>query len=206
MTRATPSKTPSAWGDPLGPSLQQEHRHQRERRVPKHRSWPYQIDLPSLGRRVRLLCIYCPVCETEAEEFLPYGNPQRKNAVCPTCRSGERHRLIWLYFQAETDLFIPPKKRMLHVAPEPMLSKKFRAAENIDYLSADLHPERGDVQMDLTAIDMPDESFDVIYCSHVLEHIPDDHAAMSELWRILRPNGWAIIVVPDARRREHTIE
>jgi SAM-dependent methyltransferase len=101
-------------------------------------------------------------------------------------------------------LFDGKPKRMLHVAPEPFLTPIFRAARNIDYLSGDLdpgNPEIGGamVQMDIADIRYPDNSFDVIYCSHVLEHVPDDRKAMHELARVLKPSGWALIAVPILR-------
>ena len=90
---------------------------------------------------------------------------------------------------------------MLHIAPEPSLSPKFRAARNMDYLSADLDPVKAKamVKMDITDIQFPDNSFDVIYCSHVLEHVPDDRKAMRELARVLKPSGWAMLAVPIPR-------
>ncbi len=104
--------------------------------------------------------------------------------------------MIWLYLLNETDLFSTTAKRMLHVAPEAWLTGRFSRAPAIDYVTADLDPARAMVQMDLTDIQLPDESFDVIYCSHVLEHIPDDLRAMRELFRVLRLTGWAVLQVP----------
>ena len=143
--------------------------------------------------------VCCPLCGTRARRFLPFGggNVVRPNARCAHCDSLERHRLIWLYLRNETDLFSPTgRKRMLHVAPEPVLRERLIGEPLIDYLSADLEPGAADVQMDITAIDFPADSFDVIYCSHVLEHVPDDALAMRELCRVLRPTGWAILQVP----------
>ncbi len=88
---------------------------------------------------------------------------------------------------------------MLHVAPEPVLKLQLRRRELLDYVSADLHPNKGDIRMDITDIQFEDETFDVIYCSHVLEHIADDRRAMSELARVLTKSGWAIIQVPVIR-------
>jgi ubiquinone/menaquinone biosynthesis C-methylase UbiE len=88
---------------------------------------------------------------------------------------------------------------MLHVAPEKGLAKRFQEAPNLDYLSADLDPERAMVAMDLTDIQYPDDTFDVIYCSHVVEHIPDDRRALRELYRVLKPGGWAMIHAPILR-------
>ena len=85
---------------------------------------------------------------------------------------------------------------MLHVAPEPQLSFLFRRATYLEYLSADLDDPGAMVKMDITDIKYPDNFFDVIYCSHVLEHVPDDRKAMAEFYRILKPGGWAILQVP----------
>ncbi len=143
--------------------------------------------------------VYCPLCERTARRFRPFGGGtiKRPGAQCPHCESLERHRLIWLYLRNETDLFTGTEpKRMLHVAPEPALHQRLVGEPLIDYLSADLDPGLADVQMDITAIDFPADSFDVIYCSHVFEHVPDDARAMRELCRVLRPTGWAILQVP----------
>jgi len=97
----------------------------------------------------------------------------------------------------ETELMSDTEtKRFLHVSPEPALKWKLAQVPWIDQLTADLEPAGVMVQMDITDIQYPDDSFDVIYCSHVLEHVPDDAAAMRELLRVLRPSGWAILQVP----------
>lgn len=141
----------------------------------------------------------CSLCGSKISSFLPFGmrknTPPRPNAQCPVCKSLERHRLIWLYFRNRTNLFSTAHK-MLHVAPELLLMDKLCSCPNIDYLSADLDSSLAMVKMDITDIHYPDNSFDVIYCSHVLEHIPDDQKAMRELCRVLRPGGWAILQVP----------
>jgi len=85
---------------------------------------------------------------------------------------------------------------VLHVAPEPAVEGILRSWPEVEYLSADLRPGRAMVTMDVTRIDRPDGSFDAIWCSHVLEHVPDDRAAMAELRRVLAPGGWAAIGVP----------
>jgi ubiquinone/menaquinone biosynthesis C-methylase UbiE len=85
---------------------------------------------------------------------------------------------------------------MLHVAPEAFLETRFRRIRNLDYLSADLKSPRAMVKMDITSINYRDNTFSVIYCSHVLEHVPDDHKAIAEFYRILKPDGWAVLQVP----------
>jgi SAM-dependent methyltransferase len=139
---------------------------------------------------------FCPVCENHASSFEPMGVIRREEAKCPYCGSLERHRLFWLFFDKHSALFSPPRKKMLHVAPEPIFEKKFSRSENIDYLTADLANPRAMVKMDITDIRYPDNSFDVIYCSHVLEHVLDDRKAMREFRRVLKPSGWAVLQVP----------
>ncbi|HEX7052156.1 MAG TPA: methyltransferase domain-containing protein [Longimicrobiales bacterium] len=93
---------------------------------------------------------------------------------------------------------------MLHLAPEPCTARRLEAMPGIDYLSGDLVPGLAAEVMDITDIGYDDGSFDVIYCSHVLEHVPDDARAMAELCRVLRPDGWALFQVPV--RGERTYE
>jgi len=137
--------------------------------------------------------------------MLPFGVVQRKNAQCPRCGSLERHRLLWLYLQSRTNLF-SAKHRLLHVAPEPVLQQHIQAHPDIDYVSADIDSPLASIKMDLTAIPHHAQSFDVILCSHVLEHIENDQQAMRELFRILKPGGWAILQVPLDPERETTFE
>lgn len=85
---------------------------------------------------------------------------------------------------------------MLHVAPEPALEGRFQSIVGEGYLTADLRDDRATVKMDITEIDFPDASFDLIYCSHVLEHVEDDRKALQELYRTLKEEGWAILLVP----------
>jgi SAM-dependent methyltransferase len=154
-----------------------------------------------LARSVRRLrhvglARYCPCCKSRLRRFKDFGVIPRPEALCPVCGSLERHRLMYLYMTKKTDLFSGKPKKMLHVAPEAQLSRLFQEAECIDYLSADLSSATAMVKMDITDIHYADDSFDVIYCSHVLEHVPDDMGAMRELYRVLKPGGWAILQVP----------
>jgi SAM-dependent methyltransferase len=142
------------------------------------------------------LARYCPCCKSYLRRFEPFGLPPRPEARCPICGALERHRLMYLYMTRKTDLFNGHRKRMLHVAPEPELALLFRRAEYIDYLSADLSNPDAMVTMDISDIQYRDNTFDVIYCSHVLEHVPDDRKALREFWRVLKVGGWAILQVP----------
>jgi SAM-dependent methyltransferase len=139
---------------------------------------------------------WCPVCNRQSRRFRQFKHHPNPEAQCVHCGALERHRFLWSFIQAHTDLFDGRSKRMLHVAPEPCFVEHFRQRLGPGYLTADLSDKQAMVQMDITAIQMADDTFDVIYCSHVLEHVPDDRRAMREFYRVLKPGGWAILLVP----------
>jgi len=107
----------------------------------------------------------------------------------------ERQRLIWLYLKDKTNFF-ESKLRVLHFAPIFYLQRFYKKLANLDYISADLNDTSAMINMDITDIKFEDNSFDCILCVHVLEHVRDDKKAMKELFRVLKPQGWAIIQVP----------
>lgn len=140
---------------------------------------------------------YCPLCKSHVRSFLPFGViTQRDNAKCPVYGCLERHRLAWLFFQNKTDLFDLKPKTLLHIAPETQLEYNFKQIPGLDYLSADLVNPNAMVKMNIAKIQYPNDSFDIIYCSHVLEHILDDRKAISEFCRVLKRGGWAVLQVP----------
>lgn len=160
----------------------------------------------------------CPLCGVRPDRFLPFGldlpvlrdaqvvgGGYRQNAMCPNCGCIDRERLLHLFLCNKTDLFHRPI-RLLHIAPEARVSAVLRSRSNIEYLTADLLPGNAQVVMDITQIQLPDESFDAIICNHVLEHIVDDGRAMAELLRVLRPHGWGILQVPIGRALSATRE
>ena len=138
----------------------------------------------------------CPVCGAKAIKFLHFGNPPRPEAQCWKCHSLERHRFLWYFLGSRVDLAMTRKPVFLHVAPEACLRKNFKQLVGENYLTADLFTEDVDIKMDITDIQFPDAHFDAIYCSHVLEHVLDDRKAIREFFRILKPDGWAILLVP----------
>lgn len=147
-----------------------------------------------------------PIDKKSFRTFLPYGYAtQRSNVLSPSTLSLERHRLLWLYLQSETDFFTTHKK-VLHFAPEQAFYKRFRKQKNLDYTTTDLESPLADVKADICDLPFQDNEFDVILCNHVLEHIPDDTKAMQELYRILKPNGMAILQIPQDLSREKTFE
>lgn len=137
----------------------------------------------------------CPVCGGHFRKMLPYGNKGAENRLCPKCLSLERHRLLWLYFKNETDLFTAEHK-LLHVAPEQPFLERFKKMENLEYTTGDLLSPIADVKMDIMNIPFEDNHFDVVICNHVLEHVESDIKAMKEVFRVLKPGGWAILQVP----------
>ena len=140
--------------------------------------------------------VECPVCGSKFRSFLPYGRlKSRSNALCPHCLSLERHRLIWLYLQEKTDFFTAERK-MLHIAPEHCFINRFEAMENLEYLTADIESPLAKIKMDIHDIPLDDDSIDVIFCNHVLEHVKDDFQALREMKRVLKPEGWAILQIP----------
>jgi len=140
--------------------------------------------------------------------FLPYGYAQqRAHVLAPGTLSLERHRLLWLYLQRETDFFTKvATQKLLHFAPEQAFYKRFKHQKNLQYLTTDLNSPLADVKADICNLPFDDNRFDIIFCNHVLEHIPDDIKAMSELYRILKPGGWAIFQVPLDNNRQITFE
>jgi SAM-dependent methyltransferase len=116
------------------------------------------------------------------------------------CGSQERHRWIWLFLLEHTDL-ARRAQRVLHVAPERCFQTVLRGWRHLDYVSIDLHRPDVMVRADLSALVFGSGSFDFLLCNHVLEHVPDDRAAMREMFRVLRPGGTALISVPGPSRQ-----
>jgi predicted SAM-dependent methyltransferase len=151
------------------------------------------------------LNVECPICGWKGKEFMPYGilEKTRRNSLCPKCGSSERSRVYFLYLKNK----IPTNRKLkvLHFAPEKVITKLFKSYNNIEYLSADINPKKAMIKEDITRISFADNSFDIIFCSHVLEHIEHDRMAMRELYRIIKPEGFAILQVP-IKNRENTFE
>lgn len=147
-----------------------------------------------------------PIDGKSFKTFLPYGyGNQRNNVLSPSTLSLERHRLLWLYLENETDFFTS-NKRMLHFAPEQCFLKRFKNLKNLKYTTTDLESPIADVKADICNLPFEANSYDIIFCNHVLEHIPDDTKAMQELYRVLKPNGMAILQIPQDLNRETTFE
>ena len=147
-----------------------------------------------------------PIDGRSFRKFLPYGyGTQRLNALAPGTLSLERHRLLWLYLQKETDFFTAEQK-VLHIAPEQCFVDRFRKMKNLDYTTSDLYSPLADVKADICDLPFEDNTYDVIFCNHVLEHIENDKKAMSELYRVLKPGGFGIFQIPQNLSLERTYE
>ena len=146
-----------------------------------------------------------PIDNKSFRKFLPYGYEiQRQNVLSPSTLSLERHRLLWLYLTNETNFFTS-KKKVLHMAPEQCFLTRFRKL-NHDYVTADIDSPIADVTADIINLPFNDNSFDVIFCNHVLEHVQDDTRAMKELFRVMKKGGMGIFQVPQDLNRNVTFE
>ncbi len=169
---------------------------------------------------------YCPVCETRLACFNPLPAFYRENwqlygfdsskleaetinetqYTCPLCGASDRDRLYTLYLR-ERLVTAPAAFKLVDFAPAPSLRGWFQRTCRIQYRTADLFMEGVDDRVDLTDMNIyPDGSVDAFVCSHILEHIPDDRRALQELFRILKPGGWGILMVPICLKRREIFE
>ncbi|MDA1925440.1 glycosyltransferase [Bacillus cereus] len=160
---------------------------------------------------------YCQYCNQEFEKFSPWPAHydfqkyefemwNKDTGICPVCYSMDRDRLYRAYIETETDL-LSRNYTMLHIAPEVKVRGWLNQFKNITYICGDLEPKDSLMEeIDITRIAYENNTFDVILCSHVLEHVPDDEKAMRELYRVLKPNGWGIIQVPIVMNVDFIIE
>lgn len=145
----------------------------------------------------------CPVCKAELRTFLRLNRPFF--AWCPVCRSLQRHRLVWLLLERMLpEMTSHSQPKILHFAPEPGLTERFQQLAAQGYVSLDRYDRQAMLLADICALPVADTSMDLVYCSHVLEHIVQDSLAMRELVRVLKAAGIALILVP--LRGEHSYE
>ena len=144
----------------------------------------------------------CPICGYHGH-FLSLGTPPRWNGRCPNCGSRERHRLIHLFLK-DRNINLNDGRRILHFAPESYFVKMMQGNEN--YHSADIIEGKARHKMDISNINLDDDSFDVVITNHVLEHVDEDLMALGEIYRVINPGGFALITVPINWAREQTYE
>jgi SAM-dependent methyltransferase len=169
---------------------------------------------------------HCNVCDNNVKTMFDSGCPFSvlteldviggepiPSDVCPVCFSNSRTRLLFQYIRTETRIgSLPSPVSVLHIAPEYGIFSRLRTEKAVDYRAVDIDPRGyrdhigGVMYCDVTAIGDSDESFDLIICSHVLEHIPDDRLAIGELYRVLKRGGTAILQVPISASLPSTVE
>lgn len=143
----------------------------------------------------------CPCCNNEYQQFGVYRG--RTNAICPACGSLERHRLIWLYLKQHTNFFVA-NLNVLHCSPMPILFKKFAGLENLHYIP--INVELGKFDIDVQSLPFTTDFFDIIIASHILEHVKDDKMALGEIFRTLKPGGYAILLVPISGKQTRIVQ
>ncbi len=149
------------------------------------------------GWRARLFSgdeYYCPVCDSHLNEFPPLFRPYHR--WCPVCKSLARHRFFWIYFQQAKLLINVKHLRILHIAPEDAIRDLFQSIPGTHYISGDLHNKNAMEKMNICALNYPENSFDLIFCSHVLEHVEDDRQALREFHRVLSSEGRLMLMIP----------
>ena len=147
-----------------------------------------------------------PIDGSSYRKFLSYGYQNlRENALCPGTLSLERHRLLWLYLTRKTN-FLNQSLKVLHIAPEQVFYTKFKAIKDWEYTTTDLHSPLAHIKADICALPFNNDQYDLIFCNHVLEHIPDDKKAMEELYRVLKKGGTLIAQVPLNEELDETFE
>lgn len=149
-----------------------------------------------------------PIDGKSYRTFLPYGyGKTRDNVLAPGTLSLERHRLLWLFLKEKTSFFNQSKNfKVLHFAPEQAFYNRFKKFTHWNYTTTDLNSPLADVKADICDLPFEDNSYDLILCNHVLEHIPDDQKAMQELFRVLKPGGMGIFQIPQDLSRSQTFE
>ena len=147
--------------------------------------------------------VECPCCGSTFSRFLPHRG--RSQAKCPGCGALERHRVLWLFLERETDLFQRPGA-FLHIAPEYAFLRRLPQMSGLRYVTGDLDSGLASHKFDVMDLPFESESFDYLMCNHVLEHVEDDRRALAEIHRVLKPGGWAILMSPVDNRRARTVE
>lgn len=134
--------------------------------------------------------VVCPIHLGHFRKFVPFNS--RSNARCPRCHSLELHRLLWLYLKDKTNFF-SDNLRILEVAPMEYIQKKYKRMKNLSYVSIDISSPIAMLIGNIESIPFADNRFDCVLCYRVLEYVEEDEKAMREIFRVLKPGGWAIL-------------
>ena len=170
-------------------------------RIKKHVRLPASLFKMLNGGKLQF---ECPVCHYRGPfRDLDSFAGRRLHVECPQCGTLERHRVQYLVVTEILKTLDVSKMKMLHFAPEPFF-RQFFSSRFGQYETADLCMKGVDHHVDLQNLPLKDATYDFIFASHVLEHVPDDKKAIQEIRRILKPGGLAILPVPIVA--EKTIE
>jgi SAM-dependent methyltransferase len=133
----------------------------------------------------------CNICYKKLSNFISLDNGEK---ICPKCGSLSRNRRLWELLNSG---FINEGLNVLEFSPSRCLYRKWKEDTRVSYTSADFAGEFiSDKKLDITAVEEPDQKYDLIICYHILEHIENDSKAMQELYRILKKGGKCIIQTP----------
>lgn len=149
---------------------------------------------------------YCNCCGKTFRKFRSKGNQKRENVMCPYCLSLERTRVMDLFLNDELEAYTKSGLKILHFAPEACIKKKFLKNNTIEYIDGDINPNYADNIIDITQIQYPDAYFDLIICSHVLGHVPNEKLGIQEMYRVLKETGTALIMTLRDKNSPHTFE
>lgn len=148
--------------------------------------------------------LVCPICEFQADKFGSSPNGERQNVKCPRCRSLERHRAQWLFGLSKINY--NKNTTILHFSPEFCYSRVFMRKTPNYYTAQYTKSMLSDYTLDIQNTGLRPNMFDIIICNHILEHVNNDYLAISELYRLLKPNGFAFIQVPMDCNLKNTYE
>ncbi len=166
-----------------------------------------------LGRRKWGAARICTICKNKINFFLPYRNGIKgvppliqelkivgsdvDNYLCPSCGSHDRERHLILYMKSFSFFLELQEKKILHIAPEPHISKFIKSLKPLEYIGGDLAPQNPETQrVNIEKTEFPDSYFDIVIANHVLEHVDNEDKALKELFRITKAGGYAILQTP----------
>ena len=165
----------------------------------------------------------CVICDSQLRKWHWHGEDSdvhrthqmvgsgRRETACPHCHSIDRERLIYLYLQNHCKKMEWSNMRVLHIAPENVLQEWIKQQRPLEYIRGDFFTEgyeygQGTIHLDIQSLNFSADYFDLIICSHVLEHVEDDKKAILELWRVCKKGGALMVLVPMAIDLAQTIE
>lgn len=185
-------------------------------------SYLYKFKIGIAYKKYKGSGLECNCCGAVYSKFVPdYPSIENKNAItvneviagygdnvlCPACLSTSRDRLIIAMLKSRYTI---SQNKILHFSPEKNIYNLLK--KNNHVITADIIPgfykiiDKRIKREDATKLSFEDNIFDLVIGNHILEHIPDDIKAMKEIYRVLKPGGYAILQVPYSTKLSNTIE